>query len=295
MGKQEERTGQPLRVHRRRPAACLAAALADAPESLPKNLGREGEERRKGMLKRERRKEKGETEEEKRGGKGLSAIAQQTAAALCSAKGAGGGFGQPAPALDWLKGGNMRERKFIMAGKRKVYLTVLEEYFLDGVLDCGNRDGFKCGKPACEKGGEEREPGDGGGGVGGKASYPAVMRYSAGYTLAQDFFIVAENQENAADPQKIKVDNSAKVADVPEFNLRRYQGAVQAVPREYWPVVRLVCINDVDIYGEDATAKLPSHRYSPQRLCRGLDALAAFYEKFNAMCRKRLDKGKKAE
>ena len=59
--------------------------------------------------------------------------------------------------------------------------------------------------------------------------------------------------------------------------------------------MRLVCINDVDIYGEDATAKLPSHRYSPQRLCRGLDALAAFYEKFNATCRKRLDKGEKAE
>lgn len=250
---------------------------------LPQNSGRKRKEKR------------GEKGERKRGGKELSAIAQQKTAALCSAKGAGGGFGQPAPALDWLKGGNMRERKFIMAGKRKVYLTVLEEYFLDGVLDCGNRDGFKCGKPAGEKGGEEREPGDGGGGVGGKASYPAVMRYSAGYTLAQDFFIVAENQENAADPQKIKVDNSAKVADVPEFNLRRYQGAVQAVPREYWPVVRLVCINDVDIYGEDATAKLPSHRYSPQRLCRGLDALAAFYEKFNATCRKRLDKGEKAE
>lgn len=160
---------------------------------LPQNSGRKRKEKR------------GEKGERKRGGKELSAIAQQKTAALCSAKGAGGGFGQPAPALDWLKGGNMRERKFIMAGRRKVYLTVLEEYFLDGVLDCGNRDGFKCGKPACEKGGEEREPGDGGGGVGGvggKASYPAVMRYSAGYTLAQDFFIVAENQENAADPQK---------------------------------------------------------------------------------------------
>lgn len=117
MGKQEERTGQPLRMHRRRPAACLAAALADAPESLPQNLGREGEERRKGMLKRERRKEKGETEEEKRGGKELSAIAQQKAAALCSAKGAGGGFGQPAPALDWLKGGEYAGKKVYYGGQ----------------------------------------------------------------------------------------------------------------------------------------------------------------------------------
>lgn len=181
----------------------------------------------------------------------------------------------------------MRERKFIMAGKHKVYLTVLEEYFLAGVLDCR--------RPVCEKGGKERKPGDRGGGAGEKASYPAAMRYSAGYTLAQDFFIVAENQDNAADPQKIKVDNSAKVADIPEFNQLRYQGAVQAVPREYWPVVRLVCINDVDIYGEDTAAKLPTHRYSPRRLCRGLDALAAFYEKFNVTCRKRLDKGGKAE
>lgn len=60
---------------------------------LPQNSGRKRKEKR------------GEKGERKRGGKELSAIAQQKTAALCSAKGAGGGFGQPAPALDWLKGG----------------------------------------------------------------------------------------------------------------------------------------------------------------------------------------------
>lgn len=78
MGKRKERTGcryggtggdRPSRPCRR-------------PKNRPPTLGKEG----------------------KRGGKKLSAIAQQKTAALCSAKGTGGGFGQSAPALDWLKG-----------------------------------------------------------------------------------------------------------------------------------------------------------------------------------------------
>lgn len=47
MGKQEERTGQPLRMHRRRPAACLAAALADAPDVCRRTL--EEKRRRNGV------------------------------------------------------------------------------------------------------------------------------------------------------------------------------------------------------------------------------------------------------
>lgn len=159
----------------------------------------------------------------------------------------------------------MSERAFIVVGKKKIFLSTIEKYYVSGLL--------------------------------GKSEDAAVMRYSAGVLLAQDSVCFQRPPLAAVNFSRIKVDCSPKsLKDNVSRQLRalRYERAVETVSAKCWPVVRLVCVADVDVYTRGA-AKNPLHKNSVKNLLIGLDELVSFYEKFNRHINEYIDICKKVE
>ena len=137
-------------------------------------------------------------------------------------------------------------------------LTVLERYYENGWLDY-----------ACD------------------LKHTALARCSFGLLLARDFYLAGLSAVKATDCSKIRVDGCGgdwRSGDGAYFHRQRYNAAMQAVPKEFWDVVRLVCIDDVPIAANDnavsARRKAELAFAAKYDLCRGLDRLVDFYTSY---------------
>ena len=118
----------------------------------------------------------------------------------------------------------------------------------------------------------------------GKPCYSAVDRLSAGLRLARDYYSARLENLSANDVSKVKVDGRGcfnrpdNVIDAEN----RYRRAVAAVPLEFWPVVRLVCIEDRPIEENKNISRRQAQYevyHAKRLLCFGLDRLIDFYLK----------------
>lgn len=132
-------------------------------------------------------------------------------------------------------------------------LSVLEQYFLLGVLD------------------DE------------KSRYSAYDRLKAGRGLWMDFSIGNPVGARVPDIAKVRVDGSARpAAENVADHWGRYLKAQAAVSDWFWPVVRLVCIDNEPIRADtshEMTRVRKAHEVHADKrdLRRGLDEVINFY------------------
>lgn len=105
-------------------------------------------------------------------------------------------------------------------------------------------------------------------------------RVDAGSRLYVDFVLGGISSVGASDMSKIKVDGQGSI----EQSLRCihhqdcYNKAMRAVPKEFWPIVRLVCVEDKEIKVSGSAIDVKRKLYAARvDLCRGLDRLVQFY------------------
>ena len=117
------------------------------------------------------------------------------------------------------------------------------------------------------------------------SKYCAEERKQAGEKLAQDYYLSHYN--NLKSPiltVNIIPTTGESGMDVALFFQDRYINAVKHIPYEFWPVVRLVCIEDKELRGDGEVDKntLRSKNsifYKKMLLNLGLDRLFKFYSK----------------
>ena len=108
-----------------------------------------------------------------------------------------------------------------------------------------------------------------------RGKWQAQDRLKAG-ELLQTVAFKAGIYIKASDPSKIKVDISG-FKPVPEHELiakDMYKNAIKQIPHEYYPIIRLVVVEDKKIRGKQSEVFLDKWR-----LCMGLDYLCDFYSK----------------
>lgn len=135
--------------------------------------------------------------------------------------------------------------------------TVLERYYDKGYLDLPN------------------------------SCYSAKDRKSVGERLALDYYLGQPQSIKSIDFSMVKISGGADV--LPERRLlyrERYLKAMQAVPREFWPSVRRVCIEDKKLLCDEVVDKSSlknknNSYYQKMLLNLGLERLIEFYLKKN--------------
>lgn len=109
-----------------------------------------------------------------------------------------------------------------------------------------------------------------------RTRWQAIDRFKAGEILQQTAY-KAGIYIKASDPSKIKVDISG-FKPVPEHEMiaqDMFKNAHKSIPNEYWPVVRLVVVDDQKIQSP-SRAEVHLAKF---KLCLGLDYLCDFYAK----------------
>lgn len=112
----------------------------------------------------------------------------------------------------------------------------------------------------------------------------ALERVSAGVLLYQDAVLGGVVRSRVVDPSRIRVDGggSGEQSEFCVHHLDLYNKAMSAVPSEFWPVVRKVCVDDEPIEATGTRLDVKRKFYAARiDLCRGLDRLAEFYFKKN--------------
>lgn len=142
------------------------------------------------------------------------------------------------------------QKGYIKTDKGIYQITVLKKYLLKGFLKAGSKE------------------------------YGEQDRYRAGLQFFKDFISCGFEGLSAFDVSKVKVDGGCLRNDRVYESRDRYFAAIKSIPREFWAVVRRVCLEDLEIEVAD---DLPDRRklelkYALRRdLCRGLDRLVEFY------------------
>lgn len=142
----------------------------------------------------------------------------------------------------------LEEQGFRRQTGRCYKLNTLERYADAGYLDCG--------------------------------CFSVIDKVSAGNRLFADAYLGGVIQFGVADISRIRVDGCGKFE---EGNRRLhhqdcYEKAMAAVPPEFWPVVRRVCIEDRPLAVSGARLFVKKELYSLRKdLCRGLDRLIVYY------------------
>lgn len=140
-------------------------------------------------------------------------------------------------------------------GRTYLHKTVLDKYYEGGYLDNAN------------------------------SKYDAEDRKNAGLMLAYDFYMAHYN--NLKSPildSEIIPTTGITGQDAALYFQSRYINAVKSVPREFWPSVRKVCIEDKELIGElegdrQSLRNKNSVYYQKMLLNHGLDRLFEFYTK----------------
>lgn len=143
--------------------------------------------------------------------------------------------------------------------KHSKILSVLERYYENGWLDY-----WACGK------------------------YTPAARCSYGLLLYHDYYAGNFEPMQATDCSKIRVDGGRwqKLSEKALYHQHRYMAAFSAVPKEFRPIVRLVCIENKPVAAgvnqDDVTARRQAELIFSAKLdlCRGLDRLIDFYESY---------------
>lgn len=151
---------------------------------------------------------------------------------------------------DYINKTQCSQQGFVKLDKGYYKMTILEKYFNRNWLDLGSK------------------------------KYSGEDRLNAGSRLFQDYSASGFESMRAVGWGKEKVDCSGSPSEDIYGARLNYFSAVKSIPKEFWPVVRTVCIQDTELLAGD---DLPERRklevtYAMKcDLCRGLDRLIEFY------------------
>ena len=111
------------------------------------------------------------------------------------------------------------------------------------------------------------------------SKYSAEERLECGLKLALDYHIINRANLHSSHLINTKVDNNKSPQSVALMNaMNRFNKAIRSVPKEFWSVVRYVCIEDKELIAPKHFSErqksyfLYLHRID---LCRGLDRIIA--------------------
>ncbi|MBR1949047.1 MAG: hypothetical protein IKA30_04575 [Alphaproteobacteria bacterium] len=116
-----------------------------------------------------------------------------------------------------------------------------------------------------------------------KSKYSADERLEYGLRLALDYNIINRANIHSGYIQNSKIDKTNQSQSVSLLNaMSRYNRAIKSVPSEFWPIVRRICIEDIDLFfPENMSERQKTYISYLSRidLCRGLDRVIASYTK----------------
>lgn len=110
--------------------------------------------------------------------------------------------------------------------------------------------------------------------------FSVTDRVSAGGRLFADAYLGGLVSVRATDLSRIRVDGCGKFEEGNRrlYHQDCYEKAMAAVPPEFWPAVRRVCIEDEPLKALGMRLFVKKELYSLRKdLCRGLDRLVIFY------------------
>ncbi len=113
-------------------------------------------------------------------------------------------------------------------------------------------------------------------------NFSATDKVSAGNRLYTDFYLGGLCPVGSSDIARIRVDGCGKFdeSDGRLYHRHCYELAMAAVPQEFWPVVRRVCVEDEPLNVRGAGLFVRKELYALRRdLNRGLERLVGFYKK----------------
>lgn len=112
-------------------------------------------------------------------------------------------------------------------------------------------------------------------------SFSVVDKVSAGNRLFADAYLGGVMQFGIADISRIRVDGRGKFEESNNrlYHQDCYEKAMAAVPPEFWPAVRKVCVEDKPLSADGPRLFVKKELHSQRKdLCRGLDRLISFYK-----------------
>ena len=120
------------------------------------------------------------------------------------------------------------------------------------------------------------------------SKYSADERLNCGLRLALDAYIINRDNLHSSHRLNTKIDNNNNTQSAAILEaMQRYNRAIRSVPAEFWPIVRLVCIEDRDLVAPiELSERHKSHFYYMNRvdLCRGLDRIIDIQQKVENQC-----------
>ena len=112
------------------------------------------------------------------------------------------------------------------------------------------------------------------------SKYSADERLECGLKLALDFHIINRANIHSSHIINTRVDANSTPQSVALLDaMHRYNKAIKAVPAEFWPIVRQICIEDKDLtVSKHLSERQKSYVLYMNRidLCRGLDRIIGY-------------------
>ena len=116
-----------------------------------------------------------------------------------------------------------------------------------------------------------------------KSRYDSRERLKYGLKLALDYQIINRANLRSSYINNSRIDKTGQYQSVALFeSMDRYNKALRAIPTEFWPIVRRICIEDNDIIlPKNLSERQKSYIFYLSRidLCRGLDRVISEYTK----------------
>ncbi len=121
-----------------------------------------------------------------------------------------------------------------------------------------------------------------------KSKYTADERLECGLKLALDYQIINRANIHSGYIQNTRIDKTNNLQSIALLDaMNRYNKAIKSVPKEFWSIVRKICIDDCDIiFSKNTSERQRAYFYYLSRidLCRGLDRILDKYnEGLNVM------------
>jgi len=158
--------------------------------------------------------------------------------------------------LDYIDKKECIRRGYVKIDGLYYKMTVLEKYMRKGWLEYGSRQ------------------------------YSGQDRFAAGEKLVENYMRCRFDNGNNSAWGKERVDGTPLTKEDLDSICRardRYFAVIRKVPREFWPVVRRVCLENRELEVDDnvAARRKQELMYAlKQDLCRGLDRLIEVYSKY---------------
>lgn len=156
-----------------------------------------------------------------------------------------------------LKGEILRKECVENSSNKVCYCSVLEKYYKKGYLD------LPC------------------------SCYSASDRKKVGEMLALDYYLGLPQHLKSIDFRMVNIPTTAEIIkETTLFYRERYLAAMKSVPREFWPAVRRVCLEDKKLVCDEVVDKKSlknknNSYYQKMLLNLGLERLIDFYLKKN--------------